>query len=114
MRIIDTIKIEGATAATVSTVFDNNECDLCTVQVFGTATAMQVKIQGLTDTDSEDWQDIAFFDLTDLSLTEGDDGITETGVYEASIAGLTQVRLNLISVTGTISATAAFTNTSAT
>ena len=75
---------------------------------------MKVKIQGLTDIDSNDWQDIAFFNLTTLDLTEGDDGMTATGVYEASVAGLKQVRLNVVSVTGTVSVTASFASTSET
>ena len=81
--------------------------------MFGSATAMQVKIQGVTDTASGDWQDIAVFNLGTLELSDGSYGIQAAGVYAASIAGLKQIRINVVSVTGTVNVTAAFANTSA-
>lgn len=113
MRNIGEMKVENASAATISSIFVNNACDLCTVQVFGSATAMQVKIQGMTDTASGDWQDIAVFDLGTLELSDGSYGIQAAGVYAVSIAGLKQIRINVVSVTGTVNVTAAFANTSA-
>ena len=113
MRNIGEIKIENAAAATISNIYMNNACDLCTVQAFGSATAMQIKIQGMTDITSDEWQDIAVFDLGTLELSDGSDGIQAAGVYAASIAGLKQIRINVISVTGSVSVTAAFSDTSA-
>ena len=112
MRNIGEMKVENATTATISSIFVNNACDLCTVQVFGSAAAMQVKIQGMTDTTSDDWCDIAVFDLGTLELSEGSYGIQAAGVYAVSIAGLKQIRINVVSVTGSVNVTAAFANTS--
>lgn len=113
MRNIAEIKMESVTSASQSSVFTNNQCDLCTVQVFGTATAMKVQVQGMTDIDSDEWQNLAVFDNSDLSLTEGDDGITAKGIYSAMVEGVTQVRINVASVTGTLNVTAKFADTSA-
>ena len=105
--------MENVSAAAVSDVFVNSLCDLCSVQVYGTATAMKVKVQGMTDAASETWVDLAVFDNSDLTLAEGDDGITEAGIYSATIDGVTQVRINVVSVTGTLNVTAKFADTSA-
>ena len=105
--------MEGVTGASQSAVFTNNNCDLCSVQVYGTATAMKVQMQGMTDSDSETWVNLAVFNNSDLSLVEGDDGITATGIYSVMIEGVTQIRINVASVTGTLSVTAKFANTSA-
>ena len=113
MRNIADLRMEGVTAASVSPVFTNTSCDLCSVQVYGTATAMKVQVQGMTDADSETWVDLAVFDNSDLSLVEGDDGITEAGIYSVMIEGVTQIRINVASVTGTLNVTAKFANTSA-
>ena len=91
----------------------NTSCDVMTVQVFGSATALQLKAQGMTDTSSNDWQDIAVFNLGDLTLKDGSDGMSEIGIYSVPVDGLRLVRLNLVSVTGTVSATASFADTSA-
>lgn len=114
MRNIAEMKMENVTSASQSSVFVNNTCDLCSVQVFGTATAMKIQIQGMTDTTSETWVDLAVFDNSDLTLTEGDNGITSAGIYSAMIEGVTQVRINVASVTGgAVNVTAKFANTSA-
>ena len=113
MRNIADMKMENVSAAAVSDVFANSSCDICTVQVFGTATAMKVQIQGMTDAASETWENLALFDNSDLSLAEGDDGITAKGIYSAMIEGVTQVRINVVSVTGTLNVTVKFADTSA-
>ena len=113
MRNIAELKMENVTSAGTSSVYVNNTCDLCSVQVFGTATAMKVQVQGMTDAESETWVDLAVFDNSDLTLTEGNDGITSAGIYSVMIDGVTQVRINVASVTGTVNVTAKFANTSA-
>lgn len=114
MRYIAELKIAEATSAVTSSVFVNSNCDLCAVQVYGTATAMKVQIQGMTDADSATWENIASFNMGDLSLTEGDDGMTAAGIYSVSVAGVTQVRINVASVSGgNVSVTAKFADTSA-
>ena len=113
MRNIAELKMENVTSAGTSSVYVNNTCDLCSVQVFGTATAMKVQIQGMMDIASETWENLALFNNSDLTLIEGDDGITSAGIYSVMIDGVTQVRINVASVTGTVNVTAKFANTSA-
>ena len=113
MRNIAEIKMENVTSASTSSVYTNSSCDLCSVQVFGTATAMKVQVQGMTDIASETWEDLAVFNMSDLSLVEGDDGITEAGIYSVMVEGVTQIRINVVSVTGTLNVTAKLADTSA-
>ena len=114
MRYIAELKITEATSAVTSGVFVNNNCDLCAVQVFGTATAMKIQVQGMTDADSATWENIASFNMGDLSLTEGDDGMTAAGIYAVSVAGISRVRVSVVSVSGgNVSVTAKFADTSA-
>ena len=105
--------MENVTSASTSSVYTNSSCDLCSVQVFGTATAMKVQVQGMTDIASETWEDLAVFNMSDLSLVEGDDGITEAGIYSVMVEGVTQIRINVASVTGTLNVTAKLADTSA-
>lgn len=113
MRNIAEIKMENVTSASASSVFTNSSCDLCAVQVFGTATAMKVQVQGMTDIASNAWEDLAVFNMSDLSFAKGDDGITENGIYSVMIEGVAQIRINVASVTGTLNVTAKFADTSA-
>lgn len=113
MRYIAELKITETTSAVTSGVFTNNNCDLCTVQVYGTATSMKVQIQGKTDADG-DWTNVASFNVSDLSLKDGNDGMTAAGIYSVGIAGITQVRVKVASVSGgNVSVTAKFADTSA-
>lgn len=112
MRNIGELKVENASAATVSSAFVNNVCDLCTVQVFGTATAMKVLIQGMTDIGSDSWENLAVFNMNDLTMADGDAGITAAGIYAVMAEGVQKIRINVVSVTGQVSVTAKFANTS--
>ena len=114
MRYIAELKITEATSAVTSSVFTNNNCDLCAVQIFGTATAMKIQVQGKTDSQSSTWESIASFNMGDLTLSDGNIGMTTAGIYAVSVAGITQVRINVASVTGgNVSVTAKFADTSA-
>ncbi len=99
MRVISrALLIDKATAATISSVFVNSACDVLGIQVEGTFTSATVKVQGVVDENSTDWQDIAAIDLTDLSTKTS--GITETGVYQAPIDSFNKVRVNVTAVSG--------------
>ena len=105
--------IDAATAAGASDSYINNTCDLLSVQVDGTFSAVKVEVQGKTDTDAADWTNIAVFDKSTLDLNDGDYGIVAKGIYEAGIAGLTVVRVNVASVSGgNVTVTGSFENTS--
>lgn len=99
MRVISrALLIDKATSATISSVFVNSACDVLGIQVEGTFTSATVKVQGVVDENSTDWQDIAVIDLTDLSTKTS--GITATGVYQAPIDSFNKVRVNVTAVSG--------------
>lgn len=112
MRNIDVVKMENVTSASQSSVYINSVCDSCTVQVYGTATAMKVQIQGMTDIASNSWNNLGIINMSDFSLIDGDDGITSNGIYSVMIEGVTQIRVNVASVTGSLNVMAKFANTS--
>lgn len=104
--------ISAATSAGSSDAYTNSNCDLLSLQVSGTFSAVKVKVQGKTNTVA-DWTDIAIFNKTTLDLTAGTSGITAAGIYEANTAGLVQVRVNVASVSGgNVTVVGSFENTS--
>ena len=89
--------IDGATAPAISNVFVNNACAVCTLQITGTYSAAVVKVQGMIDTGSAEWSDLAVFNLSNLDLTQDSKG---NGIYDTAIEGILRVRVNVTSVTG--------------
>lgn len=89
--------IDGASAPTISNVFTNNAAYLCVMQITGTYDTAVVKVQGLIDTGTAEWSDLAVFDLSNLNLTESSKG---NGIYQTAIEGILRVRINVTSVTG--------------
>lgn len=107
--IANLLLISGATGATVSPEFINNECDICSVQVSGTFSAVSLTIQGVTDTSGGEWTDIAAADLQSYDIKNP---ITSAGIYETGIEGISKVRVKVTSVTGgSVSVFAKFANT---
>lgn len=105
--------IDGASSAASSAAVSNSNCDLLSVQVSGTFSTGKIKIQGKTDPDASEWTDLAFYDKSTLTATEGSDGITAKGIYDANIAGLLLVRVDVVSVTGgNVTVIGSFANTS--
>ena len=109
--IANLILISGATGATISSEFINNECDICSVQVTGTFSAVSLTVQGVTNTSGGEWVDIASADLSNYDITNP---ITAKGIYEAGIEGISKVRVKVTSVTGgNVSVFAKFANSAA-
>ena len=105
--------IDAASSAGTSDVVANTNCDLLSVQVSGTLTAVSVKVQGKTNPEADDWTDLAVFDKSSMELTAGSTGITAKGIYEANIAGVVLVRVSVTSVTGgNVTVVGSFENTS--
>jgi len=112
MRNIGTLKIAGATGAATSSEFINNACDLCTLQIYGTATALKVQVQGMVDIDANTWVSIASYDKGDLEVQDGSGGMTAAGIFTVDIAGIQKLRLNVALVSGgNVSVTAMFVDT---
>lgn len=112
MRNIGTLKITAATGATTSSEFVNTSADACAVQIWGTATALKVQIQGMVDNDANTWVDIASYDKSDLDVVDGTTGITSAGIFTGNIAGIQKVRLKVATATGgNVNVTAIFADT---
>ena len=54
------------------------------------------KVEGRSDINA-DWSELAVINLKDFSVNNN---ISTTDVYQSSLTGITQIRINLISVSG--------------
>ena len=104
--------IDGASAAVVSPEFVNNMCDVCSIQVTGTFTSATLHVQGIINSDSAEWVNLAVLSLSDYTLATS--GISDEGIYECGVEGVSRVRFNLSAVSGgDITVQAQFVNTAA-
>ena len=87
----------GADAPAVSNVFINNGKTLCTIQITGTYSAAVLKVQGMVDTGSGEWADIAVFDLSNLNLKSKAQG---NGIYQVAVEGILRIRFNVTEIDG--------------
>ena len=96
MNLNETIFIDKASSATISEVFDNYKGDSIALQASGTTSAFSAKLQGKADINA-DWVDVAVINLKDLTVSST---ISSTDIYQGSLSGITQIRVNLESVSG--------------
>ena len=92
----------------ISRTVVNNICNLVTVQVYGSFSTAKIYVEGLTAVGSNQWEKVAVVDKNLNEPVIGTDGITSAGIYQAAIEGLKNVRINIESVTGTVSVDAVF------
>lgn len=112
MRNIGTLKIVAAESATTSSDYTNNSADACALQIWGTASALKVQIQGMIDIDADTWVDIASYDKSDLQVIDGTTGMTSAGIFSVDVAGVQKVRVKVSTVTGgNVNVTAMFVDT---
>lgn len=71
--------------------------DLLTVEVSGTASSMDLVVEGCADLNSSNYTLISGINLQDLSTI---DSISANGLYQFSVSGLGRLVLNLTSVSG--------------
>lgn len=102
------IKMENVSSPQTSQVVVNNLCNLLTVQVYGSFTAAQICVEGMTAVGSGQWEKVAVVDKNLNEPVIGTDGITAAGIYQAAIEGLRNVRINVVSVTGAANIDAVF------
>lgn len=107
-RNVTEIRMENISAPEVSQVVVNNVCNLLTVQVYGSFSAAQIFVEGLTAVNSGQWEKVAVVDKKLNEPVVGTDGITSAGIYQVAIEGLKNVRINIASVTGSVSIDAVF------
>lgn len=89
--------ITAADAAKTSSTLVNQNCDVLSLQVSGTATACTIKVQGKADAINGEWVTLTVIDLAALAPVNV---IEANGIYEAGVEGLTQVRVVVESVSG--------------
>ena len=107
-RNVTEVHLKDIAAPEISQVVVNNICNLLTVQVYGDFTAAKIFVEGMTAVGSGQWQKIAAVDKNLNEIVTGTDGITAAGIYQAAIEGMKNVRINIASVTGTVSVDAVF------
>lgn len=88
--------IRAAGAATVSGVYENERYDLAVIQVTGDADAFEVTLEGRVDRAAE-WEPLASLNLSDLGSPYT--SMTEDGIYEFGIGGVSQIRARVHFVT---------------
>jgi hypothetical protein len=100
--------LTAATTTVSSTTFTNTICDGMTLQITGTHSAATILIEGQVSplSTSTDWVAISAIDLSDFSTTNA---ITDNGIYQTSIQGISQIRIRISAITsGTVTAIARF------
>lgn len=90
--------ISSVTTPTISNTFVNNTAEVCTLQISGTFSSATVNIEGIVNVNSGVWVTLATFNLSDLDLKTS--GMTGDGIYQASVAGILRVRINVTAVSG--------------
>ena len=102
--------IAGATAPAISNVFVNNGAETCAFQISGSYTTATVMVEGLVNIESNAWDSIAIFDLSNFELE--DEGADGNGIYQIPVEGILRVRVNVTAVSGgDITVTANFVGT---
>lgn len=105
---ITEVRMENVSAPEISQVVVNNVCNLLTVQVYGSFSTAKIYVEGLTAVGSNQWEKVAVVDKNLNEPVIGTDGITAAGIYQAAIEGLKNIRINIASVTGSVSIDAVF------
>lgn len=96
MNLSEVKFIDKASSAVISDVFDNYKGDAITLQASGEASSFMAKVEGRSDINA-DWSELAVINLKDFSVNNN---ISTTDVYQSGLTGITQIRINLISVSG--------------
>ena len=87
---------DSATTAISSDVVDNVRGDLLVVEVHGTATALDINVQGLIDINNTAYSDISW------KMSDGTTGtdITAKGIYLINISGVSKIKIAINSISG--------------
>ena len=85
------------TSPTVSKPFMNAASDVLALQISGSFTSAQVRIEGRIAKGAE-WTPLAAIDLSTFAAVKGD--LTAAGLYEFGVASIRELRANVSSVSG--------------
>lgn len=103
-----TINIVSANIPTVSEIYTNNNSNLFTVQVSGNFITVNINIEGRLDIENGEWVQLGNINLTNFDNSTTLNG---SGLYNISVAGVEQIRINITQVDGTVNVFGRFTDT---
>ena len=89
--------IQNASYATISEAWKNESFTLLSIQIEDTFATADIRLEGRIIPDGE-WRDMTVFDVSSADFVTMP--ITSAGVYEASIEGIAEIRIRVVSVTG--------------
>lgn len=114
MRIIkECVLLNNASAGESGRAVANVNCDILSLAVLGESEGSYKVILEGNIKKGDDYVPIAVFPLTTYKLINGNDGITENGIYETGIEGLHSIRVTVDSEsTANVSVYARFINSS--
>ena len=87
----------NVTSPTVSKSFMNAASDVLALQIDGSFTSAQVRIEGRI-TKGAEWTPLAAIDLSTFAAVKED--LTAAGLYEFGVTSVRELRANVISVSG--------------
>lgn len=88
---------QNQTSSFISNSVFNVKSDLLTMTVEGSFTNGNIKLEG-RESESNTWVSLAGINISNFSVAKS--GITSTGIYEFSIAGIRELRVNVEQVAG--------------
>lgn len=100
--------LDGKTVAGESEVIPNAVGEMLFVQVDGTASAFTLQVQGRCNRGSGEFVNLTGFD----GAFNTKNSVTSTGVYTYYVEGMTELKVNLVSVVGGAISVYAMTTTS--
>lgn len=87
-------------------IFHNVASDVMTLEVYGNFTG-EISIEGRVDKNNENFSPISGINIGDFSIANS---IVSTGIFQYSIDGLRDIRVNIKSISGSANITAKITN----
>ena len=89
--------LNASTVAIVSESIGNpNFGELLTLEITGTATSFELKVEGVVNPSTTTWGELAYISSDNLVGTT----ISKNGIYEVVVQNLSKIRVNLSSITG--------------
>ena len=98
MNTVNLNLLQNASMPGAGAVFHNDRYDLLLVQVEGTFSGLNLILEGRVESDGGPWEPISGWSAGEADrLTEQ---ISAKGIYEFTIAGIVEIRLRIVSISG--------------
>ena len=93
----DKLFLSEETSTVISAFMGNpNFGELLTLEITGTATSFELKVEGVVNPSTTTWEELAYISSDNLVGTT----ISKNGIYEVVVQSLSKIRVNLSSITG--------------